>query len=198
MFFNACGIASPTLASFASTFWELSHALDTESQRSTEVTRSCALRTARSFVQAPQALAQAVYCTGRRPDAAGGAAPLPSARVVVVGGFLWGSPRADVTFWIDVPPPLCRRPQPSHHVPLAHPTVGGDVRRGGLVHGPSRPRSVSVMGWVTAQALPRSRRTRRPAASCRAGPTKGGWVGLENGEQGEEQEITLVVAGEIL
>ena len=54
------------------------------------------------------------------------------------------------------------------------------------------------MGWVTAQALPRSRRTRRPAASCRAGPTKGGWVGLENGEQGEEQEITLVVAGEIL
>ena len=36
------------------------------------VVGSCALRAARSFVQAPQALAPAVYCTGRRPDAAGG------------------------------------------------------------------------------------------------------------------------------
>ena len=41
--------------------------------------------------------------------------------------------------------------------------------RSGLVHGPSRPRSVSVVGWVTAPARPRSRRTRRLGRVTRPG-----------------------------
>ena len=76
------------------------------------------------------------------------AAPLPSVRVVIVGGFLWGSPRADGSFGL-----VClHRSAGVHRPPITSPWLtrlrGGDVtvRRSGLVHGPSRPRSVSVVG----------------------------------------------------
>ena len=102
-------------------------------------------------------------------------------------------------FWVGVPPPLRRRPPPSRHVPLVHPAAGRDERRSGPVHGPSRPRSVSVVGWVTAPARPRSRRTHRlgrvtrPSARLRAAgraqPRAGGspWMGLDKRGKDEER-----------
>ena len=142
-----------------------------------------------------KALAPAVYCTGRRPDAAGGWARACEGGTSAQrkGGccywvpVMW--PKGLCNFWDGVPPPLRglrRRPPPSRHVPLAHPAEGGDVRRSGPVHGPSRPRSVSVVGWVTAPARPRSRQTRRlgrvtrpgarPRAAGRAQPSHhGAW-----------------------
>ena len=72
-------------------------------------------------------------------------------------------PLGQKIIWIGVPPPLRRRAPPSRHVLLALPAAGRDMRRNDFVHGPSRPRSVSVVGWVTTPARPRlgSRRTRR-------------------------------------
>ena len=45
------------------------------------------------------------------------AAPLPSARRVVVCGILWGSPMGRSNFWIGVPPPLRRRDGAGVHRP---------------------------------------------------------------------------------
>ena len=61
---------SPTLQDMAMRLQELF--LDAGADPPLFLHASCALRAARSFVQAPQALAPAVYCAGRRPDAAGG------------------------------------------------------------------------------------------------------------------------------
>ena len=97
-------------------------------------------------------------------------------------------PQGLCNFWVGAPPPLRQRPPPSRHVPLAHPTTGGDVRRNGPVRGPSRPRSVSVVRGVshgagaasiTADSLTRKGLpARRPAPGRRAGPTIPSW-GLE-------------------
>ena len=97
----------------------------------------------------------------------------------VVGGPMY--------VWIGVPPPLRRRPPPSRHVPLAHPTAGRDARRvprsrpvptpkilrRGLDHG-------AGAASITADSPTRKGRpARRPAEGRRAGLIKGGWVGLE-------------------
>ena len=52
----------------------------------------------------------------------------------------------------------------SRQAASARPPTGG-----GLVHGPSRPRSVSVVGCVTVPARPRSRQTRRLGKVTRPG-----------------------------
>ena len=98
----------------------------------------------------------------------------------VVGGPMY--------VWIGVPPPLRRRPPPSRHVPLAHPTAGRDARRvprsrpvptpkilrRGLDHG-------AGAASITADSPTRKGRpARRPAEGRRAGLIKGGWVGLES------------------
>ena len=99
-----------------------------------------------------QALAPAVYCTGRRPDAAGGWARAYEGGTSAqrkVGCCCWVPvkwPQGLCNFWVGVPPPPRRRPPSSRHVPLTHPAADRDERRSGPVHGPSRPRSDSVMG----------------------------------------------------
>ena len=72
------------------------------------------------------------------------AAPLPSTRVVVVGGILWGSPAGRCVLWIGVPPPLRRRPPPSRHVPLAHPAG----TRGGVAPSAARPGPGASPSWA--------------------------------------------------
>ena len=138
-----------------------------------------------------QALAPAVYCTGRRPDAAGGWARAyeggTSARRKGCCGCCIpvGSPWADgILDWVASTAPPASTALPSR--PPGSPAEGGDLWRNGPVRGPSRPRSVSVVGWVTAPARPRPRRTRRlgrvsrpgarPRAAGRAQPSHhGAW-----------------------
>ena len=77
-------------------------------------------------------------------------------------------PEGPYTFFIGVPPPLCRRPLPSRHVPLALPAAGRFPRRNGLVQGQSGPRCIPIIGGITASITADSSTwhppTRRPSA----------------------------------
>ena len=97
--------------------------------------------------------APAIHCTGRRPDAAGDgpgpvrAAPLPSARVVVVvvvGSCDVAPGPMQLLGWCASTAPPASAALPSR--PPGSPVACRDERRGGPVPGPSRPRSVSVLG----------------------------------------------------
>ena len=153
----------------------------------------------------PGNLALTVYCTGRRPDAPGDgpgpvrAAPLPSAWVVVDGspahGWLLlvkscevaGGPK-NILDWCASTAPHASTALLSR--PPALTAVGGDVWRTGPVRGPLRPRSVTVVGWVTAPARPETRKTRQLGRVARPGarPRAAGWAQPRAGEWGSKAE----------
>ena len=139
-------------------------------------------------------MAPAVYCTGRRPEAAPvgpgpmRAAPLPRARVVVGVGFLWGSPRADGSFGLE----CLHRSVGVHRPPVTSPWLTR-LRVGTCGRPrPVPPWSVSVVGWVTALARPRSRRTAdsegSPGPAAGSGPLGGPNQGRVGGARKSESE----------
>ena len=99
-----------------------------------------------------QALAPAVYCTGRRPDAAGGWARAyeggTSAQrrglLLLLGSCDVAPGPMQLLGWCASTAPPASAARPSR--PPGSPAACRDERRGGPVPGPSRPRSVSVLG----------------------------------------------------
>ena len=96
------------------------------------------------------------------------AAPLPSARVVVGDEILCGSPVGRCMFWVCFGLVCLHRSAGVHRPPVTSPGAG-DARRNSPDRCLSRPRSVSIVGWATALALPRSRRTHRLGRVARPG-----------------------------